>query len=244
MRLAFSGTRLESDPLRRVDVDSVDVKHPVEMRAGGASGGTGVAEDVAALDLQAWRGDESGHVEVHGLEALPVVYADGVAQDVKLLSERDPASGYRADGFARGSTLVDAAVVFAGGLAVVEALHAEGRGHTAGDGSGERVLPEAGVRDFYFEGVQQRHFFGRGVERFDFGAELDVLGGEDGFADGDGELLRLGPAFTNEHQRRRAGSVFDRDGKQAKALAVGLQEEFGGAAIKRDLSEVWWTDDA
>ena len=65
LRLAWAG--LELDPLSRIDVHSVDVKNPVKMRAGGSPCGTGIAEDVAALDLRARRDYEFGHVEIHGL---------------------------------------------------------------------------------------------------------------------------------------------------------------------------------
>src|SRR5262245_14029808 len=114
MRAAKSGwlarfwrarTGLEFHPLRGIDVDSVDVKNPVKMRASGAAGGTGVAKDVAALDLRAGRGNKLGHVEVHGLKALAVINADGVAEDVELLGERDCARGDGANGFAGRSTL-------------------------------------------------------------------------------------------------------------------------------------------
>src|ERR1700751_5761933 len=109
MRPGLAGARLEFHPLRGVGVDTVDVKNPVEVRAGGAASRAGVTEDVATLDLRAGRGNQFGHVEVHGLEALAVVNADGIAQDIKLLSEGDGAGGHSADGFAGGRALIDAA---------------------------------------------------------------------------------------------------------------------------------------
>jgi hypothetical protein len=154
LRLAVfgvAGAGLEFDPLSGVYVEAVYVQNPVKVRAGGAAGGTGVAEDVAALDFGAGGDFEFGHVEIHGFEALTVVNADSISEDIKLLSEGDGACSNGANGFSSGSALVDAAVVVAGGFAVVEALYAKRRGHTAGNGRGQRICPEAGVRDFLFE---------------------------------------------------------------------------------------------
>src|SRR5262245_29765419 len=80
-RLARAG--LESHPLSRVDVYSVDVKNPMKMRAGGATGGTCVAENIAAFHFRAGRSNEAGHVEIHGLETLTVVNADCIAEHVE-----------------------------------------------------------------------------------------------------------------------------------------------------------------
>jgi len=95
------------------------------VRAGGAAGGTGVSKDVTALDLRTRSNDESGHVEIHGFQALAVVNADGVAEYVKLLRESDGACGHCAYGFIGGRALVDAAMIFPGGLSVMKALDAK-----------------------------------------------------------------------------------------------------------------------
>src|ERR1700686_2304421 len=97
------------------------------MWAGGASSGTGIAKNVEALHGRAGSGDQPRHVQVHGFEALAVIDADGVAEDVEFLRKRDGASSDRANRFAFRSALVEAAVVLAGRFAVVEALDAEGR---------------------------------------------------------------------------------------------------------------------
>ena len=159
LRLRSVGTRGKLHPLLGIDVYAVDVKNPVKVGAGRASGGTGVAEDVAALDLRTGDGDKFGHVEIHGLKTLSVVDADGIAEHVELLRERDGASGDGADGFARGSPLVHAAVVLAGRLSIVKASDAERRRHAAGDGRGERILPKTRFRDLFLEGGQQCDFF-------------------------------------------------------------------------------------
>jgi hypothetical protein len=96
------------------------------MGASGTAGRTGVTEDVAALNLRAGSGGQLGHVEVHGLEALAVVNADSIAEHVELLSESYGTSSNGADGFAGGSALIDAAVIFTGGFAVVETFDTEG----------------------------------------------------------------------------------------------------------------------
>ena len=80
-----------------------------------------------------------------------MVNADRVAEHVELLCEGDGAWGDRADGFASGRTLVNTAVVFAGGLSVVKAFDAKWRGHATGDRRSERVLPKASSGDFFFE---------------------------------------------------------------------------------------------
>jgi hypothetical protein len=151
VRFGFARTGRKLHPLRGIDVDAVDVQNPVKMRAGGAASRTGVTEDVTALNLCARRGNQLGHVEVHRLETLAMVKTRGVTEDVELLSESYRAGGNRADGFAGGRALIDAAVIFAGGLAVVEAFDAEGRGHAARDGRSERVLPKTRVGDFFLE---------------------------------------------------------------------------------------------
>ena len=45
----IAGAWIEPHPLRGIDVDAIDVNHPVQVRTGGAAGGTRVTEDVAAL---------------------------------------------------------------------------------------------------------------------------------------------------------------------------------------------------
>src|SRR5262249_31052886 len=117
--LGFSATGLESHPLGGVDVHAVDVENPMEMWAGRTAGRTRVAEDVAAVHLGTWRGDKLGHVQVHGLKALAVVNADSVAENIELLGKGDRPGRDRADRFAGGRALVNAAVVLASGLAVV-----------------------------------------------------------------------------------------------------------------------------
>ena len=58
-------TRGEFDPLRGIDVDTVGVKNPVEVRSRGASRGTGVAERVAFFDERAIGDGELRHVQIH-----------------------------------------------------------------------------------------------------------------------------------------------------------------------------------
>ena len=95
--LAVARTRLKFEPLRGINVHAINVKDPVQVRTSGTTSGTRVAEDVAALHLRAGNCDQLGHVEIHGLEALAVVNADGVAEYVELLGESDGAGGYRTD---------------------------------------------------------------------------------------------------------------------------------------------------
>ena len=124
---------MKLDPLCGVDVHTIDVENPVEMRSGGAARGTGVAQNVAALHLCTRCDNELRHVKIHGLKALAVVNADRIAENVELLRERDVACGDGTDGFAGRGALVHAAVIFAGRLPVMEAPDAEGRGHAAGN---------------------------------------------------------------------------------------------------------------
>src|SRR5215813_9404929 len=115
-RRRLLGARLKLDPLRGVDVHTIDVENPVEMRSGGAARGTGVAQNVAALDLCTCCDDELRHVKIRGLKALAVVNADRIAENVEFLRERDVACGDGADGFAGRGALVHAAVILAGRL--------------------------------------------------------------------------------------------------------------------------------
>src|SRR5262249_44685396 len=159
------GARLKLDPLRGVDVHTIDVENPVEMRSGGAARGTGVAQNVAALDLGTSCDHELRHVKIHGLQALAVVNADRIAENVELLCERDVAAGDGADGLGGWGALVHAGVIFAGRLPVMEAPDAEGRGHAAGYRRNERILPRAVVGDLLLEAGEQRDLFRRGMER-------------------------------------------------------------------------------
>jgi hypothetical protein len=149
--LVFARARGEPHPLRGIDIDAVDVENPVEMGAGGTAGRTGVAEDVAAFNLCARGGEQLGHVEVHGLEALAVVNAHGVAEDVELLGESYRTGGNGADGFASGCALIDAAVIFTGGLAVVETFNAKGRGHASRYRWGQGIFPRTRIGGFFLE---------------------------------------------------------------------------------------------
>jgi len=220
VRLRFARTWGEFHPLRGIDVDAVDVKDPVEMGASGTAGRTGVTEDVAALNLRAGSGGQLGHVEVHGLEALAVVNADSIAEHVELLSESYGTSSNGADGFAGGSALIDAAVIFTGGFAVVETFDTEGRSHTSGYGRGERVLPRTRVGDSFLEGGQQCDFFRGRMQCFNFGSEPHVLRREKCFADDDRKFLRLGAIVARDGECGRAGDVFHGNGEQSKILTV------------------------
>src|SRR5579863_138988 len=192
-RLAlFRGSRaeLQLHPLRGIDVDAVYVENPVQMRAGGAAGGTGIAENIAALNRGARSRNQARHVQVHRFEALAVVDPDGVAENVKLSCEGDSARGHRAYRLAFRSALIDAAVVFAGGFAVVEALDAERRSHATADGRSEGIRPGTRIGNVFLEIVEQGDFFRGGVQTLDFGAQGNVLRRKNSFANANLKRLR------------------------------------------------------
>src|SRR5215470_7144458 len=79
--------RLKFHPLRGIDVHAIDIENPMQVRAGGPAGRTGITENVPALHLQAGGRDEFGHVQIHGFEALAMVEAYGVAEHMEGLCE-------------------------------------------------------------------------------------------------------------------------------------------------------------
>src|SRR5258708_35713310 len=101
----------------------------MQMRAGRAACGPCITESIPTLHASTVLDRQARHVQVHGLEALAVVDADGVAEHVELLRESYSPRGDRANRFAFGSTLVHAAVRFASRFPVVQTLHTERRGH-------------------------------------------------------------------------------------------------------------------
>src|SRR6516164_4122629 len=227
------GARLKLYPLCGVDVHTIDVENPVEMRSGGAARGTGVAQNVAALHLRTRCDNELRHVKIHGLKALAVVNADRIAENVELLRERDVACGDGTDGFAGRGALVHAAVIFAGRLPVMEAPDAEGRGHAAGNRRNERILPRAAVGDLFLEAGELRDFFRRGMERLYLRAEFYVLRWKKRLANDDSQLLLATSIVPRDGDRGRTGQVLDGNGKQAEMVAGGLPKELRGTAKKR-----------
>src|SRR5215469_6879093 len=99
-RFRGAQTGLQFDPLRGIDIDSVYVQDPVEVRAGGAAGGPGVTENIAALHNSTRSHNETRHVQVHGFQALAVIDAHRVAKYIELLCEGDSAGSDSANRFA------------------------------------------------------------------------------------------------------------------------------------------------
>src|SRR5712664_2638475 len=112
--------RLQLDPLRGIHVDAIHVKNPMKVRTRRPTGGASVTKNIAALHRRAASNNQACHVQVRGLEALSVVDADCIAKNVELFSKGDSTSRDGANWLAFGSALVYAAVIFAGGFAVVE----------------------------------------------------------------------------------------------------------------------------
>lgn len=210
-------------------VDAVDVHDPVEMRAVGAAGVARVAEDGTFFDLSAGLDGKLGHVHVGGFQTLAMVHTDSVSEDVEFLGEADFARGDGANGFAFRSALVDAAMKFSSGLAVVQTLDPKGRGHAAGDGRDQRFPPKAIVGDGVTKRGEEMNVVRRGVQRFDGRGERNVLRREISFED---------DCFGGEERFLVRGQEFDpivarllRDGNrhQTESRAVGLRKHLDSA---------------
>ena len=141
----------------------------MQVRTGGTAGRTGVTENVALLHNCAVGNGEFGHVKKHGAEALAVIDADGVAEDVELFREDNFSVGDGANFFACRSSLIHATVKFTSRFAIVQAFHAKRRGDTAFDGRRKGIVPKTRIGNFISEIRQQLNFFGRRAERFDIG---------------------------------------------------------------------------
>src|SRR5690242_2912200 len=161
-----------------------------------------------------------------------MIEADGVAEHVEFLREFHFTGGDSANGFAFGSALIDAAVIFAGGLAVVQAANTEGRGNAAVHRRSDRIAPEAGIGNGIAKAREQMHFFGSGMERFDFRSESDILRRKVSLADGyfaRGDGLIFGGKKIDGID---AWLFFYGDGHEAERRAAGLREKFDSAALE------------
>src|SRR5579885_3140183 len=153
--------------------------------------------------------------------------------DVNPVDVHDPmkVGGDGANRFAFRSALIDTAVIFAGGFAVMKAANAERRRDAAGNGRFEWVAPETGIGNGIAKADGKLHLFGRGMQGFDLRGERDVLRGEIGFENGDlaGEM---GRAIGGEKFHRVNGRLlFDGDGHKAEERAIGLRKELDGAGV-------------
>jgi hypothetical protein len=81
------------------------------------------------------------------------------------------------------------------------------------------------------------------VECFNFGAELDVLRGENRFADDDRKLLSLGAIVARDSECGGAGYVLHGNREQSKAHAGRLGKKLGGAAIERCRRKFRWASE-
>src|SRR5205814_566563 len=159
-------TRLELDPLRGIYIHTIDVKNPVQMRTIGAASGTCVTKYIAARHGCPRGHHQSRHVQVHGFESLPMIDSDSVAKNIKLFREYYYAGGDRANRLPFWCSLIHAAMIFAGGLSVVETFHPEWRRDAAWRRSGEWILPQTCVRYGITKTCQQSHFLRCRTQRF------------------------------------------------------------------------------
>src|SRR6266478_5937597 len=123
-----SGTRLKLHPLRRIHVDAINVKNPVQMRASGPSGSASVTKNIATFHGTSRTHQQSRHVQVHGFQALPMIDSRGVAEHIELFCEGNRSRSNRANRFSFRCALVHATVIFAGVPSVVQTFDAERRG--------------------------------------------------------------------------------------------------------------------
>src|SRR5258707_941125 len=80
----FCGARARHKfhPLRGIHVDTIHVKHPMQVRPRRTSSRTRIAENIAALHRNSRSHHESRHVQVHRFEALAVVDSHCVAKHI------------------------------------------------------------------------------------------------------------------------------------------------------------------
>ena len=76
------------------------------------------------------------------------------------------------------------------------------------------------------------HFFRRGMERFDLRREDNILRGEDGFANGEGNGRDGGSVLGDEFDWIGAWDIGHGYGHQAEPLAIGLLEKTHRAAVE------------
>ena len=116
-------------PLRyhpgRVELYVEPVHHPVQMRAGDAAGLADGADLLAAFHLLADLHIDPAHMQIGGLEAVPVIDEDHVAVEIHIrFRQHDFAVGGRYDGVSLGGRDIDPGMgVFRS--AVEDALAAE-----------------------------------------------------------------------------------------------------------------------
>ena len=112
-------TGYEVNPLRRIDGLALDVERPVQMRSGGAAGGTCIPDDVPSGHVIAFFDSEARQMEVYGLQPLTMINSDGAAAQIEWTNDFDIARGDGVDGTRGGGVLIDAGMEISCRLAVM-----------------------------------------------------------------------------------------------------------------------------